>query len=60
MAKLRLGYGTTGSDRIPPYGYSPVVIANVDYILGRTPNLISGMTQPGYVDPNLKWESNIQ
>ena len=59
MAKLRLGYGTTGSDRIPPYGYSPIVIANVDYILGEQPSLISGMTQPGYVDPNLKWETNI-
>ena len=59
LAKLRLGYGTTGSDRIPPYSYSPIVIANVDYILGEQPNLISGLTQPGYVDPNLKWETNI-
>jgi TonB-linked SusC/RagA family outer membrane protein len=59
MAKLRLGYGTTGSDRIPPYGFSPVVISNVDYILGEDPSLISGLTQPGYADPNLKWESNI-
>jgi len=59
MAKLRLGYGTTGSDRIPPYSFSPVVIANVDYIFGEDPSLISGLTQPGYADPNLKWESNI-
>jgi hypothetical protein len=59
MAKLRFGYGTTGSDRIPPYGFSPVVISNVDYILGEDSSLISGLTQPGYADPNLKWESNI-
>ena len=58
-AKLRLGYGTTGSDRVPPYSYSPVVISNVDYILGEDPSLISGLTQPGYADTNLKWESNI-
>jgi hypothetical protein len=59
MAKIRFGYGTTGSDRIPPYAYSPVVISNVDYPLGGGANLASGMTQPGYADPNLKWESNI-
>jgi len=59
MAKIRFGYGTTGSDRIPPYAYSPVVISNVDYPLGGGANLASGMSQPGYADPNLKWESNI-
>ena len=59
MAKIRIGYGTTGSDRIPPYAFSPVVISNVDYPLGGGSNLASGMTQPGYADPNLKWESNI-
>ncbi|MDB9723124.1 TonB-dependent receptor [Polaribacter sp.] len=58
-AKIRFGYGTTGSDRVPPYGYSPVVISNVDYPLGEDPNLTIGLTQPGYADPNLKWESNI-
>ena len=59
MAKIRFGYGTTGSDRVPPYGYSPVVISNVDYPFGEDPNLSIGLTQPGYADPNLKWESNI-
>ena len=58
-AKIRFGYGTTGSDRVPPYGYSPVVISNVDYPFGEDPNLTIGLTQPGYADPNLKWESNI-
>ena len=59
MAKIRIGYGTTGSDKIPPYAFSPVVISNVDYPLGGGSNLVSGMTQPGYADPNLKWESNV-
>ena len=55
MAKIRIGYGTTGNDKIPPYAFSPVVISNVDYPLGGGSNLVSGMTQPGYADPNLKW-----
>lgn len=59
LAKIRIGYGTTGSDKIPPYAFSPVVISNVDYPLGGGSNLVSGMTQPGYADPNLKWESNV-
>ncbi len=59
MAKIRFGYGTTGSDRVPPYGYSPVVISNVDYPFGEDPNLSIGLTQLGYADPNLKWEYNI-
>ena len=59
LAKIRFGYGTTGSDRIPPYSYSPVVISNVDYPLGGGSNLAPGMTQPGFADPNLKWESNL-
>ena len=59
LAKIRIGYGTTGSDRIPPYSYSPVIISNVDYPFGNGTNLTSGMTQPGFADPNLKWESNI-
>jgi hypothetical protein len=31
----------------------------VDYPFGNGTNLTSGMTQPGFADPNLKWESNI-
>ena len=59
LGKIRIGYGTTGSDRIPPYGYSPVIISNVDYPFGNNDDLTSGMTQPGFADSNLKWESNI-
>ena len=34
----------------------------LDYIFGGgqfSPNLMSGFTQPGFIDPNLNWESNI-
>ena len=51
LAKLRVSYGTTGSDRVPPYGYSPVVISNVDYPFGDGTSLTSGMTQPGFCGP---------
>lgn len=59
LAKLRVSYGTTGSDRVSPYGYSPVVISNVDYPFGDGTSLTSGMSQPGFADPNVKWETNI-
>jgi len=59
LGKIRLGFGTTGSDKIPPYSSSPYVITNVDYPLGGGSNLAQGMTQPGFADPNIKWESNI-
>ncbi|MEL6650978.1 MAG: SusC/RagA family TonB-linked outer membrane protein, partial [Bacteroidota bacterium] len=59
LGKIRVGYGTTGSDRIPPYGYTPVVISSVSYPFGRDESLDPGFTQPGFADPNLKWESNI-
>ncbi|MEL7340224.1 MAG: SusC/RagA family TonB-linked outer membrane protein, partial [Bacteroidota bacterium] len=59
LGKIRVGYGTTGSDRIPPYGYTPVVISSVSYPFGADESLDPGFTQPGFADPNLKWESNI-
>lgn len=59
LGKIRFGYGTTGSDRIPPYAFAPVVISNVDYPFGTSDELTSGFTQPGFADPNLKWETNI-
>lgn len=59
FAKVRAGYGSTGSDRIPAYAYVPVVISNADYPFGNSGSLTQGLTQPGFADPNLKWETNI-
>ncbi len=59
LAKIRISYGTTGSDKIPTYSYSPAIISNVDYLFGLEEYLAKGMTQPGFADPNIKWESNI-
>lgn len=58
--KIRAGYGTTGSDRIPAFAFNPVVISSVDYIFGiGGTDITPGFTQPGFADPNLKWETNI-
>jgi len=59
LGKIRFGYGTTGSDKIPPYSNAAVIISSVDYPLGGGANLGKGMTQPGFADPNIKWESNV-
>ncbi|MEM6376920.1 MAG: SusC/RagA family TonB-linked outer membrane protein, partial [Bacteroidota bacterium] len=58
--KIRAGYGTTGSDRIPAFAFNPVVISSVDYIFGIGGTQITpGFTQPGFADPNLQWETNV-
>ena len=31
----------------------------MDYPFGDGTSLTSGMTQPGFADPNVKWETNI-
>lgn len=59
FAKIRVSYGQTGSDRIPAFAYNPVVISSVDYPFGTDGTLYPGFTQPGFADPNLKWETNI-
>ncbi|MCJ8163284.1 TonB-dependent receptor [Pontibacter sp. E15-1] len=55
--KVRYGYGRTGSDRIPNYAYAAQVMSAADYILGG--QLVSGLIQPGFADPSIKWETNI-
>ncbi len=55
--KLRYGYALTGSDRIPNYAFTPGVISSADYILGGV--IATGLSQPGFADPTIKWETNI-
>ena len=58
--KIRYGYGQTGSDKIPDYAYSPVVISNADYVFGSGADetLVGGLSQPGFADPSIRWETN--
>ena len=55
--KLRLSYGATGNERIPPYVYlaqlDPAFYANND-------NLIFGLAPSILPNPNLKWEVTNQ
>ena len=59
--KIRYGYGQTGSDKIPDYAFAPIVISSADYIFGGGGNetLVGGLSQPGFADPGIKWETNI-
>lgn len=55
--KLRLGYGVTGNERIPPYSYYAQ--------LGNTFTVTNGSTTLGLApvrrsNPNLKWETTTQ
>lgn len=55
--KLRLSYGATGNERIPPYTYlaqlNPAFYASND-------NLIFGLAPSSLPNPNLKWETTEQ
>ncbi|MCG8390423.1 MAG: TonB-dependent receptor [Cytophagales bacterium] len=55
--KIRYGYALTGSDRIPNYAFAPQVLAHTDYIFGD--DLSRGLSQVGFADPNIKWETNV-
>ncbi|TRX57636.1 TonB-dependent receptor [Fulvivirga sp. M361] len=59
--KVRYGYGQTGSDRLPDYAFLPVVNSAADYIFGsgEEERLAPGLTQFGFADPDLIWETNI-
>lgn len=55
--KLRVSYGTTGNERIPPYTYlaqlNPAFYASND-------NLIFGLAPSTLPNPDLKWETTKQ
>lgn len=58
--KVRVGYGQTGNQRIPSFQYLSRFqssISNSGYPLGGGNNVISGVYQNAYSNPNVKWES---
>ncbi len=61
--KIRYGYGETGSDRLRDYAFTPVVNSGADYVFGAggtdDQRLVSGLTQFGFADPNIRWETNV-
>ncbi|TGV00811.1 SusC/RagA family TonB-linked outer membrane protein [Flavivirga rizhaonensis] len=65
--KLRLSYGETGNDRIPPYSDQAVVNIGQNYVLGSNSTTLNstselpglGTTQLRYANSDVKWESSI-
>jgi len=58
--KLRLGYGQTGNQRIPPYQYInrfQSSIINSAYAVGGANGLTTGVWQNAYQNADVKWES---
>ncbi|GGE68870.1 SusC/RagA family TonB-linked outer membrane protein [Pedobacter psychrotolerans] len=58
--KLRVGYGQTGNQRIPPYQYInryQSSITNAAYATGGGNTLTTGVWQNAYLNSDVKWES---
>ncbi|MFC4209598.1 SusC/RagA family TonB-linked outer membrane protein [Pedobacter lithocola] len=58
--KLRVGYGQTGNQRIPPYQYInrfQSSIINSAYAVGGANSLTTGVWQNAYQNADVKWES---
>lgn len=58
--KLRVGYGQTGNQRIPPYQYInryQSSITNAAYAVGGGNTLTTGVWQNAYLNSDVKWES---
>jgi len=55
--KLRLSYGVTGNERIPPYQYL-AAMENTYYASGGDPQL--GLSPSSLANPDLKWENTVQ
>ncbi|WP_316735890.1 TonB-dependent receptor [Pedobacter aquatilis] len=58
--KLRVGYGQTGNQRIPPYQYInryQSSIINAAYAVGGGNTLTTGVWQNAYQNADVKWES---
>src|SRR5690606_31769602 len=54
--KLRAGYGVTGNDAIPPFGYLSLIGGGRNYTLGRDGQIIwSGNSPDAPANPDLQW-----
>src|SRR5690606_7844492 len=59
--KLRAGYGVTGNDAIPPFGYLSLIGGGRNYTLGRDGQIIwSGNSPDAPANPDLQWEETAQ
>ena len=60
--KLRASYGTTGNQGLPDYSYSNTISNRQDAVFGTgsNENLMSGASQSGFGNLNVKWETSVQ
>ena len=57
LLKLRAGWGKSGSDLIPAYGYTSLIYSfNPDYIFGNTP--VTGAAIVSLWNPDMRWETS--
>ncbi len=57
--KLRASWAEVGNQRIPSFLFTPVIETGVNFILGEQGQLAVGQIGRRFVDPNIKWETNI-
>ncbi len=58
--KLRGGYGVTGNDAIPDFGYVSTIGGGRNYAIGTSGNVTIGNSPNAPSNPDLKWEQTAQ
>jgi TonB-linked SusC/RagA family outer membrane protein len=58
--KIRAGYGVTGNDAIPDFGYLSTIGGGRNYTIGDAGNITSGYSPNAPSNPDLKWEETAQ
>jgi TonB-linked SusC/RagA family outer membrane protein len=58
--KLRGGYGITGNDAIPDFGYVATISGGRNYTIGNSGNVTIGNSPNAPSNPDLKWEQTAQ
>lgn len=58
--KIRGGYGITGNDAIPDFGYLSTIGGGRNYTLGTADAINSGFSPNAPSNPDLKWEETSQ
>ncbi len=57
--KLRASWGEVGNSRIDSFQFTRTIGSGVNYIFGTEEQIAIGQIGRTFVDPNIKWETNI-
>lgn len=58
--KLRASWGQTGNDRITDFGFTALVVPNINTVFGVDEVLLPGATLQTLANPDLRWEETTQ